>query len=196
MVYARYGFDAVEPVAYGCQTTGGVTRGFLLIEELTGYSSLRELLSQTETIDKKVLNSLTDHLAETVATIHENGLSHMDLYSWHIFMKQFNNTWRCQPIDLERTVIKGNFPWSQWFVRLKQIRDLAVLHLTVPWPEVKDSVRLRFFLRYRKHQKLTKTDKKIIYRILRVARRLGKKRSKFRLYGVAERLASILTLYA
>jgi hypothetical protein len=192
MYYGRCRLDALEPVATGWQYEKKTGRGFLLLQDLTGFKSLQKWLSDTDFgHNKLLLQKMTNNLADMVSTIHENGLAHTDLYSWHIFMKRVGDDFICQPIDLERTEKSGKWLFSQWFMQRKQARDLAVLFLTVPWPLVSATGRLRFFLRYRNHPRLTKNDKRLIRLILKIAKRLGK-RSKFKPFGIGERFTSSL----
>lgn len=193
MHYARCGFDALEPIAWGWKRTKEGDKGFLLLEELQGYTSLKEYLSMHDRKkDSLSLTKLANALADMVATIHNNGLVHQDLFSWHIFVKKQRDKFIFQPIDLERTIKKSKTFYSNWVIFFKKAQDLAVLHLTVPWPLVRFTVRLRFFLRYKNHQRLTKKDKWVIKLILRISKRLGKRRRKYKPYGIADRLSTSL----
>jgi len=188
--YGRCRLDALEPVAIGWQYNKKTGKGFLLLQDLIGFISLQNWLSDSDFVHNKFLRQkMINNLADMVSIMHENGLAHMDLYSWHIFMKKEEDDFVCQPIDLERTKKIGKWPLSQWLIQRQQARDLAVLHLTVPWPLVSATDRLRFFLRYRKHLRLSKDDKRFIRLILSIVKRLGQ-RSKFKQFGVGERLHS------
>ena len=80
--------------------------------------------------------------------MHTNGIAHRDLFAKHIFIKKEGKKVDVQPIDLERTFIKGQFPGSEFFFFIQKVRDLAVLFLTTPWPKVSSSERLKFYLAY------------------------------------------------
>lgn len=104
MYYGRCRLDALEPVAIGWQYNKKTGKGFLLLQDLIGFKSLQKWLSASDFVHNKLLlQKMTNSLADMVSTVHENGLAHMDLYSWHIFMKKEGDDFICQPIDLERT---------------------------------------------------------------------------------------------
>jgi len=125
-----------------------------------------------------------------LAKMHCGGLAHIDLFSWHVFVKKTGEGhFLAHPIDLERTKVKGGWPWSQWLIRRKQANDLAVLHLTVPWPQVSSAERMRFYHAYCKSLGIRKKDRSFLKLILATARHRGRKR-KFKPFGVAARLGS------
>ncbi len=189
MHYARAGFDYLSPVAWGWRPSKEGGDGFLLLEELNDYLSLQQWLEKPEAKQKALRKKISFAVADAVARIHEHGLAHVDLFSWHIFLKQEGEGFVVQPLDLERSEVKGSWPGSGLMLHLKQLRDLATLHLSVYWPLVSDSERLRFFLRYQGHQRLNQKDRKMIYKILKKAASIGK-RKKFRFFGVSARIFS------
>jgi len=186
MHYARAGFDHLSPIAWGWRRAAEGGDGFLLLEGLDGYLSLQQWLEKPEAEERTLRKRLSLAVADAVARIHEHGLAHVDLFSWHIFLKQEGEGFVVQPIDLERSELKGNWPWSVLMLHLKQLRDLATLHLSVSWPQVSDSERVRFFLRYQGHQRVIPSDRKLILRIMRITKRLAR-RKKFRSFGVSGR---------
>ncbi len=189
MNYARAGFDALEPVAWGRRLSKGEGVSFLLLAELDGYRSLQEWLSEGETASTTLVRrSLGEAVARMLASIHKAGLAHVDLFSWHIFLKHQGDEFLALPIDLERSRIKGFWPWSSRRILEKQANDLAVLNLTVPWPQVGSSERMRFFLDYRGHHSLNRNDKRLLRKVFAIARRRGRQK-KFKPFGVADRLS-------
>jgi hypothetical protein len=188
MRYARLGFDSLEPVAWGWRPAMGGGDSFLLISNLENFRSLSDWLSDSTVVSNlSKRREIRKALKEMLSLIHRGGIAHVDLFSWHIFLKQTDNGFITQPIDLERTRIKGHWPWSPWRFYKKKISDLAVLHLTVPFPEVGYGERLNFFLDYRGHKRLTFMDRRLLKMITKEAKRRGKK-SKFRPYGVVDNL--------
>ena len=191
MNYARAGLDALEPVAWGCRSRKRGGDSFLLLSELEGYRSLQDWLSDRQVMAHPVRRrSLRQAVARMLRGIHEAGLAHVDLFSWHIFLKPEGDEFLALPIDLERSRIRGPWPWSSRRILEKQANDLAVLHLTVPLPQVGSGERMRFFLDYRNHQRLSWDDKKLLQRILTIARHRGR-RGKFKPFGVADRLSTV-----
>ncbi len=188
MYYARAGFDALEPVAWGWRPHKGGGDGFIFMAELDGYKSLQDWLSDPDALgDPVMLRSISNAVAGMLRRIHEAGIAHVDLFSKHVFLKPLGNKFIAHPLDLERTKVKGHMPWSSWRIRRKQVFDLAALHLTVPWPQVSFSKRLRFFLEYRGHSSLSQDDKQLIRKALGIATDKGQ-HPKFKSYGVADRL--------
>lgn len=188
MYYARAGFDALEPVAWGWRPHNGGGDGFILVAELDGYKSLQDWFSDPDVLDDPImLRSISTAVAGMLHRIHEAGIAHVDLFSKHVFLKPHGNKFLAHPLDLERTKVKGHWPWSSWRIRRKQVFDLAALHLTVPWPQVGFTKRLRFFLEYRGHSSLSQDDKQLIRKALDIAIDKGQ-HHKFKPYGVADRL--------
>ena len=187
MCYARAGLDVLEPVAWGWRPDENGGDSFLLIEELYGYKSLKEWLEESGSADRTQRRLLAKAVNRMLLKIHQNGLAHVDLFSWHVFVKKEGDEFIAHPIDLERTKKRGVWPRSDWYLRRKQAHDLAVLHLTVPWPLVNYSERMRFFLDYRQHRRLTREDKKLLQFVLTIARKRGG-HGKFWEYGIANKL--------
>ncbi len=188
MCYARAGFDALEPVACGWRSKKGGGDSFMLLAELEGYKSLQDWLSDPDVLDDPIMvRSLSNAVAGMLHRIHKAGLAHVDLFSKHVFLKHHGNKFLAQPLDLERTKVKGNLPWSSWHIRRKQVFDLAALHLTVPWPQVGYTKRLRSFLEYLGHSNLSQDDKLLLRKALKIAADKGQ-HPKFKSYGVADRL--------
>jgi hypothetical protein len=189
MHYGRAGIDTLEPVAWGHRSTpsGGV--GFILLEELEGFCSLQEWLHTVRSYGE--LKEMTQSCAAMVCKIHEYGLAHIDLFSWHIFVKGGASGYEVVPIDLERTKIRGRFPFAHAVLWFNQLHDLAVLNLTTPWPQVSDSLRLRFYMAWLHTEKLTFMQKMQAKLIVSLARYFGRKRKKFKAYGLAARFQQV-----
>lgn len=182
MHYARIGFDVLEPVAWGWHPAPKEGDSFLLVEELNGYRSLQEWLEDKEydTMQREI----SEALAVMLAKIHTHGLAHVDLFSWHVFLKKEQSVFTAIPIDLERTKIKGRWPWSPVKIAWKQANDLAALHLTVPWPQVGSWQRLRFYARYCQLTGGLRAKQKYLEKILHIARKRGVHK-KFEKFGVS-----------
>ena len=191
MHYARAGFDVLEPVAWGWRPRKGGGDSFMLVAELEGYKSLQDWVSVQDNVDDHTkMQTMIKSVAGMVHCIHESDLAHVDLFSWHVFLKPKGVDFEAHPIDLERTEIKDHLPWSSWRIRRKQAFDLAALHLTVPWPQISFSDRMRFFLYYRGHNRLTNGDKRFLRTVLKIASSRGKY-GKFKPYGIADKLRKL-----
>lgn len=183
MHYARAGLDELEPVAYGW-LTGNEDVGFLLIHELKDYQSLRDWLQRPECVSRKVRQSIAKAVAIMLFKMHQNGIAHIDLFSWHVFIKN-QDSYVAHPIDLERTKIKGKWPWSGWVFLWNRATDLAVLHLTVPWPQISFTERMNFFDEYCRLCDVKINKRVFLKLILAIAKHRGRKR-KFSRYGVSQ----------
>jgi hypothetical protein len=188
MEYARAGLKKLEPVAWGWkQGTAEGDISFLLIKELSGYKSLKEWLKDPACATPRQRRPLARAVARMMATMHDHGLAHIDLFTWHIFAKKEGEQWTAHPIDLERTQRQGCWPWSKLLNRHNQANDLAVLHLTTPWPLISLSERMRCYHDYCTLRNLPKGDRFFLAQVLSIARHRGRK-GKFQVYGVAEQL--------
>jgi hypothetical protein len=190
MHYARAGFDALDPVAWGWQRGKGGGNSFLLTADLRDYRPLQTYLDNDlimASAEKR--RAISNTLSSGLAAIHDAGLAHRDFFTWHVFIKPSLSGYKIQPIDLERSVKmkKKKMIWSSFRIKKKQIDDLASLHLTVPWPLVSFSERMRFFHDYRKKRGITGSGRKLLKAILRRAKHKGGRR-KFKPYGVARKL--------
>ena len=188
--YARIGLDALEPAAWGWRFEGGRSRGFILMEELTGYHSLNGLLSGnngTRALVSRHLRPLGRAVAATVSRVHRAGFAHRDLFSWHVFVRTAGENFDCQLIDLERSQTGRPLPGIRWWRRRKQAGDLATLHLTVPFQQVGPGRRMRFFLDYLGRDTLDDKAKAFLKIVFKEARRKSTK-NKFRPYGVSDLL--------
>lgn len=186
MHYTRAGLAELEPVAWGWRS-GKEDVAFLLIKELDGYVSLQEWLKSPDCFSAKKRRKVSTAIARMLALMHSYGLAHIDLFTWHIYLKKDGDGFKAHPIDLERTKVKSFWPWSPWIMRYKQVNDLAVLHLTAPWPQISFSERMRFYYDYCSFVGIKPGDRSFLKRIMAIARHRGRKR-KFKRFGVAERL--------
>jgi hypothetical protein len=188
MHYARLGFDHIEPVAWGWNPRKGGGDSFLLISDLRGFRPLSDWLSERALLsDPLKRRDIRRALAKMLLDMHKAGIAHVDLFSWHVFLKQSDTGFITQPIDLERTRIRNLWPWSPFRHRRKKASDLAALHLTIPFPKVGYGERLDFFLQYRGHKRLTKMDRALLKLVVKESKRRGVK-NKFKPYGVADKL--------
>ena len=188
MHYARAGLDELEPVAWGLRPGDHGYNSFLLIKELDGYQALDDYLNGPDCSSRQQRRAVAKAVVVMLAKMHCCGLAHIDLFSRHIFIKKTKDDhFLAHPIDLERTANKGGWPWSQWLIRRKQANDLAVLHLTIPWPQISYAERMEFYHAYCKKTGIRKGDRSFLKLILAIAKHRGRK-SKFEPFGVSTRL--------
>jgi hypothetical protein len=188
MHYAKLGFDRLEPVAWGWRPQRGGGDSFLLVSELKDFRPLSDWVSERALLSNPLeRRDIRKTVASMLSSMHRGGIAHVDLFSWHVFLKKSETGFLVQPIDLERTRIRGIWPWSPFRHRLKMASDLASLHLTVPYPEIGFGERLDFFMRYRGRKHLTKTDRSLLKHVIKESKRRGVK-NKFKPYGVADKL--------
>jgi len=186
MHYARIGMDVLEPVAWGFHPSPKGGDSFLLVEQLHGYRSLQEWLEEEENLNEAMQREISEALAVMAAKIHTHDLAHVDLFSWHVFLKKDQGSFTAIPIDLERTKIKGKWPLvSSVKIARKQASDLAALHLTIPWPQVGAWQRLRWYVRYCQLTGAHHDRKKYLKKILSIARKRGVQK-KFKKFGVSK----------
>ena len=179
---AMAGFTNLEPIAFGWHEKCS----FLMLKELVGFISLDKWLMLPSSSRRETRMRLSKALASMLSSMHEAGICHRDLFSWHVFIKD-DGMLNIQPIDLERMKTKNAFPLSSWHFNRNKLRDIAALNLTMPWPQVTSAERLRFFLAYLDSPYLTDEHRKMLKQIIAIAKRMAGRR-KFRSYGVASRL--------
>lgn len=190
MEYSRAGLGELEPVAWGWRpATQEGDISFLLIKELSGYKSLQEWLEDPACATVKQRRPLARAIAKMMASMHDHGLAHIDLFSWHVFAKNEGGHWLAHPIDLERSKLQGKWPWSKLLGRHNQANDLGVLHLTTPWPQISWSERMRCYHDYCQFRQFTTGERTFLAQVLAIGRHRGRK-GKFKVYGVADKLRS------
>lgn len=157
----RWNLDAPTPIGYGEQHCAGfLTRSFLMTEGIKNPVPLDRVIQQG--IDDPRRRALITGLADTVRQMHQHGFVHHDLY-WRNIILNDQSLDRFYLIDCH----KGR-TWSRREEIASRAHDLACLD--APAPEFfRRTDRLRFFLRYREHSRLTDDDKKLLRRALEMA---------------------------
>jgi hypothetical protein len=137
-------------------------RSFLTTEEIRDSQSLERRLPECFTgpatsAALRARRNFIRRLADFVRRFHETGRRHRDLYLCHIFC---SNAGELRLIDLAR----ASRPLLQ---RRFQIKDLAQLHYSSPARHFSRTDRMRFYLAYAGHAKLSPRDKALIRAVLR-----------------------------
>ncbi len=144
-------------------------RSFVITNKILNSESLEKKLPAyfygPITDDKLNLRkSFIRKLADFIKKFHETGYRHRDLYLCHIFYDGFD---KFHLIDLARAFRPMVF--SERF----RIKDLAQLYYSAPAAAFSKSDRIRFYLYYTAHKKLTAADKIIISKIKLRANRMA-----------------------
>lgn len=158
--FERWGMPTAHVVAYGLQRNRGrFLRGAMITEGVPNTANLAELVERKDPRlqDRQWLAGISQQLAKATATMHAHHFVHNDL------------KWRNLLVDDQARLFFIDCPGgSFWFgpmLRYRIIKDLACLDKVAKY-QLPRSVRLRFFLQYRGHSKLTPADKKMLRRIL------------------------------
>ncbi|MGD1017778.1 MAG: lipopolysaccharide kinase InaA family protein [Verrucomicrobiia bacterium] len=163
-----WGLDAPSPVAYGEERRGGwLHRSFLISEGVPAPLSLdlfiRDVLPTLSPSERRrKQEELTRALADYTRRMHEHRFVHHD-YFWRNILLSEQSLRRFFLIDSH----KGR-PWKSWAELQARAKDLATLDSPAPW-FFRRSERLRFFLVYRGHVRLTTADKELMRLVLRLA---------------------------
>ncbi len=158
-------------ICYGEQW-GGLfeKRSFIITEKIPNAKSLErklpEFFGQQDTAEKlKLKRKFIAQLANFIKKFHQTNYRHRDLYFSHIF---YGDNGKFYLIDLARMFKPLIF--SQRF----RIKDISQVHYSAPAKHFSNTDRLRFYLNYTGHKKLTSKDKVFIYQVINKARRMAR----------------------
>lgn len=150
-----WGLDAPAPVVYGEQRRAGwLVRSFLVSEAVPAAVPLDAVVTGQRPA------GLLPALAAMLRRLHERGFAHGDLY-WRNILLSGGSLDHFYLIDAHRGGRWRREPAGR-------ARDLAALDGPAPW-YFRRSERLRFFLAYRQHRRLTTEDKTLVREVLRQA---------------------------
>jgi heptose I phosphotransferase len=147
------GIQAALPIGFGQQMAGPwERRSFVLLDEVQGTSLERWVPARVPPSkiesDWKGRRATIDRLARFVASFHEAGFTHRDLYLCHIFIREAKTGYppaEYDPftlIDLQR-VFRPRWRRRRWIVK-----DLAALNFSAAGDRIGQGERLRFLCRY------------------------------------------------
>lgn len=160
------GVGTPRTIAWGCQW--GLLfeqRSFLITQQVADSDSLERRLPACFTDDRR---RSVRSLAQFVRRFHQTGYRHRDLYLSHIFC---STTGQFCLIDLARA-------FKPFLARRFQIKDLAQLHYSAPASVFSRTDRLRFYLAYADHRRLTPFDKSLIMAVTKKAYRMARHNRK------------------
>jgi len=159
--FTQWGIPTAEIVGYGLERKFGIfRRGALITRELEGTEDLNLLYRRHDPRlqDRRWVARIAAQIAAHTRTLHARCFVHNDL------------KWRNLLVDQNDVVYLIDCPlgtfWREPILRYRMEKDLATLD-KVARHCLAASVRLRFYLDYRQHARLTTADKASIRRITR-----------------------------
>jgi serine/threonine-protein kinase RIO1 len=161
LAFREWGIPTARPVAYGVERRyGGFRRGALITEEIRGTANLACLARQNDARlrDANWVARVSAQVARITRRLHAAGFAHNDLY-WRNLLVSDGETPVVYLIDCP----KGRFWWGP-FLRYRIIRDLACLD-KVARDHLTRTRRLRFYLDYAEHDRLSGDDKRCARRV-------------------------------
>ncbi|MGA1980181.1 MAG: lipopolysaccharide heptosyltransferase II [Sedimentisphaerales bacterium] len=165
------GINTPKIISYGEQW--GIffeKRSFIITEKIPDAESLERRLpdcfNAPATIENlKLRRNFIARLAAFVKKFHETKYCHRDLYLSHIF---YGDDGRFYLIDLARTFKPA------LFVERFRIKDIAQLFYSARRRYFSETDRLRFYLGYTGHNRLTGKDKVFIRKVINKTRRMAR----------------------
>jgi heptosyltransferase-2 len=165
------GINTPKVISYGEQW--GIffeKRSFIITEEIPDAESVERRLpdyfNAPATIENlKLRRNFITQLAAFVKKFHETKYRHRDLYLSHIF---YGDNGRFYLIDLARTFKPGLF--AERF----RVKDIAQVYYSAQGRYFSKTDRLRFYLGYTGHSKLTRKNKVFIRKVINKTRRMAR----------------------
>ncbi|MWV12294.1 heptose kinase [Pseudomonas sp. R-28-1W-6] len=158
--FARWGIPTAPIVAYGLERQAGAfVRGALITRELENTRDLALLAKHDDPRlrDRDWVEQVSRQLADATRIMHEHHFTHNDL-KWRNLL--VNERAELFLIDCPA----GAFWWGP-LLRYRMVKDLACLD-KVAKRQLSRSQRLRFYLQYRGHQRLSASDKRHVRQIV------------------------------
>jgi heptosyltransferase-2 len=173
---ASFGINTPRTICCGEQW-GGLfeERSFCITEKIPNAEALERKLpgyftEQTDIGHLKLRRDFIARLADFVKRFHETDYRHRDLYFSHIFHSDDDEFYL---IDLARAfkplILRQRF----------QIKDIAQLHYSAPGRHFSKTDRLRFYMWYAHHNRLSRQDKVFVRSVLHKARRMARHDRKY-----------------
>jgi heptosyltransferase-2 len=165
------GINTPKVISYGEQW--GIffeKRSFIITKKIPDAESLERRLpdcfnAPAAIENLKLRRNFIARLAAFVKKFHETKYRHRDLYLSHIF---YDNNGRFYLIDLARTFKPGLF--AERF----RVKDIAQVYYSAQGRYFSKTDRLRFYLGYTGHSKLTRKDKVFIRKVINKTRRMAR----------------------
>jgi hypothetical protein len=133
------GVPTAGMVAYGAASLNGSKRGFVILEDLAGFTPADKMLEQGFDFDR-----LLDATAGLAALLHNRCLHHRDLYLCHFMIKPTAGSAEARLIDMARV----SRLWNPLTRRRWIVKDLAQFWYSTQSLSVSDEQRERWLRRY------------------------------------------------
>ncbi|MGY4492039.1 lipopolysaccharide kinase InaA family protein [Pseudomonas sp. TE3610] len=158
--FAKWGIPTAEIVGWGLERRGAAfDRGALITRELPNTVDLSALVSSRDPRlkDRAWVDGISQQLARATRTMHDQHFTHNDL------------KWRNLLVDDKSTLFFIDCPngafWISFWLRYRITKDLACLDKVAKY-QLSNTQRLRFYLQYRRRQRLNASDKRRIRHII------------------------------
>lgn len=161
--FAEWDIPTARIVARGLERSfGGFIRGALITEELRNTEDLASLARNNDARlhDNQWVTAVSRQVADAVRKLHSHRFAHNDL-KWRNILVDKGTPPRVYFIDCP-----GGAFWPYPFISYRKLKDIACLD-KIAKHHLSNTQRLRFFLRYRSHTRLTQSDKRFIRQTLR-----------------------------
>lgn len=162
LAFRAWGIPTATLVGYGLQRRcGSFIRGALVTEEIADTADLAELARNNDPRLRQQdwVTEVLRQVAAITRTLHAAGFAHNDL-KWRNLLISGGEQPTVYLIDCP----SGGYWWGI-FLKYRMIKDLACLDKVGKY-QLSRSQRLRFYLDYAGHRRLTAGDKRDIRRIL------------------------------
>lgn len=172
-----WGFEAPAPVAWGEERVGGwLARSFLISEGVPEPVPLDEFIrdvlsARPAEVQRALRAELIDRVADLTRRLHDRRFVHYDLF-WRNIIVSGSSLAHLAVIDAH----KGRV-WRSGTGGRSRAADLAALDAPAP-QFFRRTERLRLFLRYRGHARLTGEDKALVRATLRAAAPMRERQSR------------------
>jgi hypothetical protein len=156
LAFREWGIPTARLVAHGVERRyGGFQRGALITEEIRETVDLAHLALRNDARlrDADWMAQVSAQVAHIARRLHAMGFAHNDLY-WRNLLVSDDKTPVVYLIDCP----KGRFWWGP-FLRYRIAKDLACLD-KVARDHLTRTRRLRFYLDYAEHDRLSADDKR------------------------------------
>jgi len=169
------GINTPKTIAYGTQWgTIFEERSFIITEKIPNAEALERKLPEYFKGKKtkenlKLQRQFISKSASFIKKFHKTNYRHRDLYLSHVF---YNENEIFYLIDLARAF--RPLILSQRY----QIKDIAQIYYSAPGKYFSRTDRVRFFLNYTGHSKLTNADKTFIRKVIDKAKRMAQHDNK------------------
>ena len=159
--FAKWGIPTAPIAAYGLERKAGAfSRGALITQEIADTVDMSRLAAANDARlqDRAWVEDVSQQLAKATRALHDHHFTHNDL------------KWRNLLVDEHRRLFfidcpTGAFWWGP-LLRYRIVKDLACLDKVAKY-HLSRTQRLRFYLQYRRRERLKDSDKRRILHILR-----------------------------